>query len=106
MWSNHVSHERCCCVSARVCIFIALLTCFFWLFLCCCFVVFGRVLDYRIIFFYHSSLEGWWWALSISIVYKRFFLQIVRIIAILMWLWFVARQPNSSMLLSITSAIP
>ena len=34
------------------------------------------------------------------------FLQIVRIIAIFMWLWFVARQPNSSMVLSITSAIP
>ena len=30
----------------------------------------------------------------------------VRIIMIFMWLWFVARQPNSSMLLSITSAIP
>ena len=50
-----------------LCIFIALYHCitnllFFLvvsllLFLCCCFVVFGR-LDYRIIFFYHSSLEG------------------------------------------------
>ena len=35
-----------------------------------------------------------------------FFLQMVRIIMIFMNLWFVARQPNSSMLLSITSAIP
>ena len=33
-------------------------------------------------------------------------LQMVRIIMIFMWLGFVTRQPNSSMLLSITSAIP
>ena len=37
---------------------------------------------------------------------EQAFLQMVRIIMIFMWLWFVAMQPDSSMLLSITSAIP
>ena len=44
-------------------------------------------------------------------VYQNFtclqpFLQMVRITIIFMWLWLIARQPNSSMLSSITSAIP
>ena len=34
------------------------------------------------------------------------FLQMVKILMILMWLWVVDRKPSSGMLLSITSAIP
>ena len=69
-----------------LCIFIALYHCITNLFFLVVSLLFLEGLDYRIIFFIKNfnCLQA--------------FLQIVRIIAIFMWLWFVARQPNSSML--------